>query len=116
MTIHLIPHIMIHVGMNIQDKIGLFKKAHRVIEGGGYFGIYDGILTGDSNLNYPLPWADITANSFVSSPDDYKESLSQAGFDVKAERNRREFALDFFVEMMKKRQILKVHLHLVYNY
>ena len=60
------------------------------------------MITGDSNLKYPLPWAEITANSFVSSPDEYKECLSQAGFVVKAERNRREFALEFFAEMMKK--------------
>ena len=91
---------MIHVGMNIQDKASLCKEAHRVIKGGGYFGIYDVMLTGDSNLKYPLPWAEITANSFVSSPDEYKECLSQAGFVVKAERNRREFALEYFAESM----------------
>ena len=93
---------MIHVGMNIQDKTGLFKEAHRVIKGGEYFGIYYVMLTGDSNLKYPLPWAEKTANSFVSSPDEYKGYLSQAGFVVKAESNRREFALEFFTEMMKK--------------
>ena len=41
---------MIQVGMNIQDKTGLCKEAHRVIKGGGYFGIYDVMITGDSNL------------------------------------------------------------------
>ena len=41
---------MIHVGMNIQDKTSLCKEAHRVLNGGGCFGIYDVMLTGDNNL------------------------------------------------------------------
>ena len=107
---------MIHVGMNIQDKTSLCKEAHRVIKGGGYFGIYDVMLTGDSNLKFPLPWAEITANSFVSSLSEYKEYLSLAGFVITAERNRREFALEFFEELMKKRKMRKARLHLVCTY
>ena len=49
--------------MNIRDKASLCKEAHRVLKGGGYFGIYDVMLTGDSNLKYPVPLAEITANS-----------------------------------------------------
>ena len=93
---------MIHVGMNIQDKTSSCKEVHQVLKEGGYFGIYDVMLTGDSNLKYPLPWAEITANSFESSLSEYKEYLSQAGFIITAERNRREFALEFFEEMMYK--------------
>ena len=63
---------MIHVGMNIQDKASLCKEAHRVLKEGGYFGIYDVMLTGDSNLKYPVPWAEIPENSFISSPEVYK--------------------------------------------
>ena len=107
---------MIHVGKNIQDKTSLCKETHRVLKGGGYFGIYDVMLSGDSNLKYPLLWAEISANSFVSSPSEYKEYISQAGFVIIAERNRREYALDFFEEMMNKWKMRKVCLHLVYTY
>ena len=92
---------MIHVGKNIQDKTSLCKEAYRVLKGGGFFGIYD-LLTADSNLKYPVLWSEITANSFVSSPEEYKDHLIQAGFVVKTERNRREFALEYFAESMKK--------------
>ena len=93
---------MIHVGMNIQDKASLCKEAHRVLKEGGYFGIYDVMLTGDSNLKYPVPWAEIPENSFISSPEVYKDHLIQADFAVRAERNRREFALEYFAESVKK--------------
>ncbi|NKB58098.1 MAG: methyltransferase domain-containing protein [Alphaproteobacteria bacterium] len=86
---------MLHVGMNIADKAGLSRELYRVLKPGGQLGIYDIMRVGAGDLSYPLPWATAPEDSAVGSPDDYKAALQAAGFAVTAERNRREFALDF---------------------
>ncbi|MCP4328428.1 MAG: methyltransferase domain-containing protein [Alphaproteobacteria bacterium] len=90
---------MLHVGMNIADKARLFTEVGRVVRPGAVFGIYDVMRTSDDALTYPVPWATTSATSAVSEPDHYKELLEAAGFEVTAERNRRDFALDFFDQM-----------------
>ena len=52
--------------------------------------------TGDGELRFPLHWAATPATSFVVSPRDYRRGLEAAGFEIVKERNRREFAREFF--------------------
>lgn len=85
---------MIHVGMNIQDKRGLYREAHRVLKPGARFGIYD-MMAGQDNVSlaFPLPWADGQGSSFVLTPREIAGLLAQAGFEVEDTENRRDFAL-----------------------
>lgn len=90
---------MLHVGMNIADKTGLARELHRLIRPGGKVGIYDMMRVGDEEPAFPVPWATDAQGSALGSVDDYKEALEEAGFAIVAERNRREFALDFFARL-----------------
>lgn len=87
---------MLHVGMNIADKASLAKEIWRVLKPGGVFGIYDVMQIGDEQLVFPVPWAAGDEASFVASPDEYKRALTANGFKIVNERNRHEFALEFF--------------------
>jgi ubiquinone/menaquinone biosynthesis C-methylase UbiE len=87
---------MLHVGMNIADKFALALELHRVLKPGGTLGIYDVMRVGDGQMTYPVPWASNEEGSAVSTPAEYKGALQAAGFRILSERNRREFALDFF--------------------
>ncbi|MEN8144772.1 MAG: methyltransferase domain-containing protein [Gemmatimonadota bacterium] len=87
---------MLHVGMNIADKSALALELHRILKPGGTLGIYDIMYLGDGELAYPVPWATSADRSDIGSPADYREALKAAGFRITVERNRREFALDFF--------------------
>ena len=90
---------MMHVGMNIADKQGLFTELHRALKPGGRLGVYDVMRVGEGELTFPVPWAMTAETSALDAPETYKSGLSAAGFRVVAERNRRDFALDFFARL-----------------
>jgi SAM-dependent methyltransferase len=90
---------MLHVGMNIPDKPGLAAQVARVLRPGRLFGIYDVMRTGPAELTYPVPWASTPELSALAPPEMYKAALRASGFEVVAERNRREFALEFFQQL-----------------
>lgn len=87
---------MLHVGMNIDDKSSLFSEIYRVLKPGAYFGIYDIMRQKNGDVLYPVPWATQSSTSKLSTPEQYKKALSDAGFVFLAANNRREFALDIF--------------------
>jgi ubiquinone/menaquinone biosynthesis C-methylase UbiE len=103
---------MIHVGMNIEDKTGVFREVARVLKPGSHFTIFDIMRKEDGALEYPLPWASTPATSFVSGVEDYRKALETAGFRIDHERDRSKFALDFMQRMAARPspQVLGVHL------
>ncbi len=90
---------MLHVGMNIADKFALAAELLRVLRPGGMLGVYDVMRVGDGELTYPVPWATSAEGCAVGSPDEYRGALEKAGFRITAERNRRDFALEFFARL-----------------
>ena len=91
--------LMLHVGMNIEDKEQLFSEVYRVLRPGASFGVYDIMQTKDGELSYPTTWATTDSSSSVATPEQYRQALTGAGFTVCSENNRREFALEFFKQM-----------------
>ncbi len=86
---------LLHVGMNIADKAGLFASLGWVVRSGGFVAVYDVLRTADGDVTYPVPWAGSAAVSFPATMTDYTDALDAAGFDVVATRDRRAFALEF---------------------
>lgn len=87
---------MLHVGMNIADKRALFAEAARVLRPGALFGVFDVMRAGEGTLAYPLPWASTAETNAIAAPAQYRDTLSDAGFEPISERNRRDAALDYF--------------------
>jgi ubiquinone/menaquinone biosynthesis C-methylase UbiE len=90
---------MLHVGMNIADKAGLFAEARRVLKPGARFGVYDVMRDHSGDLAFPMPWAATAATSFVEPAVAYRALLEAAGFEIVSERNRRDFAVATFAQM-----------------
>ncbi len=88
--------VLLHVGMNIADKAGLFREVARVLTPGSRFGVYDIMAKADAAPEFPVPWASEASTSFLASPATYRELLTDAGFVITAERDRGEFADQFF--------------------
>lgn len=80
---------LLHVGMNIADKVRLFSEVRRVLKPGGIFGIYDQMRETDGDLTFPVPWASVPQTSFVETPATYKRLLTEASFEVIWERSCR---------------------------
>jgi len=90
---------LLHVGMNIADKAALFAGIRRVLAPSGVLGIYDVMRTGAGELALPVPWTSSPETSFVEDAPTYRRLLAAAGFEVRQERNRRDFALEAFQKM-----------------
>src|SRR5579884_1653286 len=86
---------MIHVGMNIADKIGVFREVRRVLKPGGLFAIFDIMRSATGALRYPVPWALSEDTSFVVEAKDYVSALEAAGFRVEQQQDRTAFAIEF---------------------
>jgi ubiquinone/menaquinone biosynthesis C-methylase UbiE len=93
---------MIHVGMNIADKPGIFREVRRVLKPAGLFTIYDILRTGDGLIRFPVPWALGEETSFVATAKEYRHALQTAGFQILQERGRRTFAIEFTERVMAR--------------
>lgn len=87
---------LLHVGMNIPDKAGLFREAHRVLRPGAVFAVYEVMRTGPGVLSFPVPWAEREELSALEPPETYRKAAADAGFKLAEEKDRRAVALDFF--------------------
>ena len=103
---------MIHVGMNIADKSGIFREVRRVLKLAGLFTIFDIMFTGDGHtrdgrapegaIQYPVPWAASEETSFIGTVKEYRDALQNAGFRVEQERGRGPFAIEFTERVMAR--------------
>lgn len=93
---------MLHVGMNIANKELLASELHRVLRPGSKIGIYDIMRVSNGDLTFPVPWATEADGSSVSTVTEYKTALERSGFNIISERNRRDFALEFFAQLQSK--------------
>src|SRR5690606_38024455 len=92
--------LLLHVGMNVADKAALFREAGRVLAPSGNFAIFD-VMRGPNEgaLQFPYPWAEESAFSFVEPPAVYRSAADAAGFVPVAERDRSAFAIDYFTRV-----------------
>jgi ubiquinone/menaquinone biosynthesis C-methylase UbiE len=93
---------LIHVGMNLSDKAGVYREVRRVLKPGALFTIFDILRTGEGALQFPVPWATTAESSFVENEAAYHHALKEAGFQVEKQRDRREFAIAHTEERIAK--------------
>ncbi len=94
--------VMLHVGMNIEDKSRLFAEIYRVLRPGASIGVYDVMQINEGELSYPVPWATANITSKLATPDQYRQALTNAGFDASKANVRRDFAIEFFKQVKAK--------------
>lgn len=93
---------MIHVGMNIADKPGIFREVRRVLKAAGLFTIFDIVRMREGEIRYPVPWALSEETSFLGTVKEYRDALGKCGFEIVQERGRGAFAIEFTERMMAR--------------
>ena len=71
---------MQNVGMNIEDKRGLYREIHRVLGPGGRYAFQEMAAGVTATSYFPLPWATDPADSFLASMEDMRSMLGETGF------------------------------------
>lgn len=71
--------ISMNVTMNIADKPAMFAEVFRTLRPGGTFA-FTHLAGGRQPIDYPTPWAMTAETSFVASPAEIAQLLSDAGF------------------------------------
>lgn len=91
-----------HTAMNIADKEGLYRELWRVLKPGGKLALYD-ILAGEGGaVHFPVPWAREPAISFLSTPRQLRDTLTEIGFEVVSWRDTTETGRSWFRHLGEK--------------
>jgi SAM-dependent methyltransferase len=71
-----------NVSMNIADKAGFYREIHRVLKPGAWLMLSEIARGPGGDPHYPTPWAASANSSFLSTPEETRRGLANAGFDV----------------------------------
>jgi len=71
-----------NVAMNISDKQGLYREIHRVLKPGAWLALSEVARGPGPEPDYPTPWAETAAASFLATPEETRQRLEACGFAV----------------------------------
>lgn len=89
----------VHVAMNIADKPALYAEAFRLLRPGGRFVVYDVLQGEGGDVRYPVPWAADPSTSFLATPDEMRDLLRDAGFEIEDAVDSSEESLVWFQQV-----------------
>jgi sarcosine/dimethylglycine N-methyltransferase len=95
-----------NVAMNVEDKRRFYAEALRVLRPDAVFAFSHYGAGPRGEPDYPLPWAAGPATSFLSSPDETREQVLAAGFEIVIFRDKTEVVLP---DLRENRRRLQEH-------
>lgn len=84
-----------NVSMNIADKAAFYREIRRVLKSGAWLALSEVAQGAGGDVDYPTPWASSARTSFLSTPEETRQGLLDAGFDVLRLHSSLEEALAF---------------------
>jgi len=71
-----------NVSMNIADKASLYREIHRALKPQAWLLLSEIAKGPAGELDFPTPWAASASTSFLSTPEETRNGLVAAGFDI----------------------------------
>jgi ubiquinone/menaquinone biosynthesis C-methylase UbiE len=71
---------MQNVGMNIEDKPGLYREIRRILKPGGRFAFQEMAAGAAATAYFPLPWASDPSDNFLVTYEEMGSMLEASGF------------------------------------
>lgn len=66
--------------MNIENKARVFQEAHRVLRSNGILALEAFMAGPKEETQFPVFWADSPAVSFLSTSDNFRQTMAETGF------------------------------------
>jgi SAM-dependent methyltransferase len=98
-----------HAIMNIPDKMRLFRGVQRVLRPRGLLGLYEVCAGSVSPPHFPVPWAGDSTISFLTTPDELRDMLKDAGFEELQWRDVTTSSLEWFRQLSALRASRKTN-------
>ena len=91
----------LQMGMNIEDKLSWISEMRRVLKPGCRAVLYE--VCGGKNIpqHFPVPWAQDASMSFLVPPDEFRDVVLSAGFDVTVWNDKTDLARKAFAQVKK---------------
>ena len=89
----------IQMNMNVEDKLAWLKEVYRVIKPGGRAVLYEVCGNRNSPIYFPVPWAQDSSMSFLVPPDEFRDIITSAGFEIETWHDKTELAQKAFARM-----------------
>lgn len=84
-----------NVSVNIEDTAGLYQELYRVLKPGGWLLLSELALGSNGQPDYPTPWAQTSASSFLATTEQTAAELVASGFMVESIRDTVDETLAF---------------------
>lgn len=99
-----------HASMNVADKARFFAELRRVVVTGGRLACFDLLAGPNQPIHFPVPWADEAAVSHLATPDETRDLLAGAGFDVRSWEDLTHEAVGYLRQLAAPTGALGPHL------
>ncbi len=93
----------IQMNMNVADKLSWLKEVYRVLKPGCRAVLYEVCGHKNTPVYFPVPWAQDSTMSFLVPPDEFRDVIISAGFDIKAWNDKTDLAQKAFAQMTEPR-------------
>lgn len=93
----------IQMNMNVEDKLGWLQELNRVMKPGTRAVLYEVCGHKNSPVHFPVPWAQDDSMSFLVPPDEFRELIEAAGFEVAVWNDKTDLAQKAFAHMTEPR-------------
>ncbi len=91
----------LQMNMNVEDKLGWLKETCRVLKPGGRAVLYEVCGSKNTPQYFPVPWAQDSSMSFLIPPEEFREVITSAGFDIEVWNDKTDLAKKAFATVRK---------------